>query len=167
MKNENKQIKASSWALGILFVLSAVVLGMFFGVGYDTKTYFEGADKSLIDPAYTGLLLVWLYTLVGLCILAVLGFGIVAAIRNIKTRTSGQQRTGFAGWVFLFTFVAIGASYFMADTNKLLLGDGKTWADNTTDLILSDVCLFSIYTLFAVALLCVILAMTGIFKARR
>jgi hypothetical protein len=167
MKNENKQIKASSWALGILFVLSAVVLGMFFGIGYDNKTYFEGADKSLVDPIYTGLLIIWLYTLVGLCILSVLVFGIAAAIRNLKTRTSGQQRTGFAGWVFLFTFIAIGVSYFMADTTKLLLGDDKTWATDVFDLTLSDVCLYSIYTLFAVALLCVILAMTGIFKARR
>ncbi|MBO7114874.1 MAG: hypothetical protein J6V95_06850, partial [Bacteroidaceae bacterium] len=133
----------------------------------DNKTYFEGADKSLIDPVYTGLLLVWLYTLVGLCILAVLCFGIVSAIRNIKTRTSGQQRTGFAGWVFFFTFVAIGVSYFMADTSKLLLGDDKTWATDPIDLTLSDVCLFSIYALFAVALLSVLLAMTGIFKARR
>ena len=165
MKNENKQIKASSWALGILFVISAVVLVMFFGVGYGNKTYIN--QKNLTDPQYTGLLLIWLYTLVGICIVSVLGFGIVAAIRNMKTRTKGQQRTGFAGWVFLFTFAAVAASYFLADTSKLLLGDGKTWYTDVLDLTLADVCLYSIYALFVVALLCALLSMTGLFKARR
>jgi hypothetical protein len=167
MKNENKQIKVSSWALGILFVVSAVVLVLFFCVGFDNKTYFQETNKSLVDPVYTGLLLVWLYTLVGLCILSVLGFGIAAAIRNIKNKASGQRRTGFAGWVFLFTFIAVGVSYFMADTSKLLLGDEKTWAEDPVDLILSDVCLYSIYALFLVSLICVVLSMSGIFKARK
>lgn len=165
MKNENKQIKASSWALGILFVLSAVVLILFFGVGYGNTTYSNG--KNLTDPEFTGLLLIWLYALVGICILSVLGFGIAAAIRNLKTKTKGQQRTGFAGWVFLFTFVAIAVSYFLADTTPVLLGDGKTFATDITDLTLSDVCLFSIYALFAVSLVCAILSMCGIFKARK
>jgi len=165
MKNENKQIKASSWALGILFVLSAVVLILFFGVGYGNTTYSNG--KNLTDPEFTGLLLIWLYALVGICILSVLGFGVAAAIRNLKTKTKGQQRTGFAGWVFLFTFVAIAVSYFLADTTPVLLGDGKTYATDLTDLTLSDVCLYSIYALFAVSLVCAILSMCGIFKARK
>ena len=88
MENENKQIKASKWALGILFVLSAAVLVMFFGVGYGNKTYLNG--KNQIDPQYTGLLLIWLYALVGLCILSVLGFGLVAAFRNMKVKAKGQ-----------------------------------------------------------------------------
>ena len=165
MKSENKQIKASSWALGILFVLSAAVLILFFGVGYGNKTYSNG--KNLTDPQFTGLLLIWLYSLVGICIVSVLGFGIAAAFRNMKTRTKGQQRTGFAGWVFLFTFAAIAVSYFIADTSKLLLGDGKTWFDDVLDLTLADVCLYSIYALAAVAILCALLSMCGIFKARR
>ena len=165
MKSENKQIKASSWALGILFVLSAVVLIMFFGVGYGNKTYSNG--KNLTDPEYTGLLLIWLYTLVGLCIASVLGFGIVAAFRNMKTKASGQKKTGFAGWVFLFTFAMIALSYFLADTTPVLLGDGKTYATDITDLMLSDVCLYSIYALFLGAILSALLSMCGVFKARR
>ena len=165
MKNENKQIKASSWALGILFVLSAAVLIMFFGVGYGNKTYSNG--KNLTDPQYTGLLLIWLYTLVGLCIASVLGFGLVAAFRNFKTRTKGQQRTGFAGWVFLFTFAVLAVSYFLVDLTPVLLGDGKTYATDVMDLTLSDLCLYSIYTLFLVAVLSALLSMCGVFKARR
>ena len=41
MENENKQIKASKWAFGILCILSAVVLVMFYGV-YGTEMFDGG-----------------------------------------------------------------------------------------------------------------------------
>ena len=165
MENQNnKQIKANSWALGILFVLSAVVLVLFFGVGYGNTTYSNG--KNLTDPEFTGLLLVWLYTLVGLGIAAVLGFGIVAAFRNLKTKTSGQQRTGFAGWVFLFTFIILIVSYFLSSTTPVRKGDGEL-VKTAWELQISDVCLYSIYALVAVSVICSVLSMLGIFKARK
>ena len=164
MENENKQIKASKWALGILFVLSAVVLVLFFGVGYSNTTYLNG--KNLTDPQFTGLLLIWLYALVGICVASVLGFGIVAGIRNLKTKTSGQRRTGFAGWVFIFTFAILAVSYFLSSTTPVRKGDGElvrtVWA-----LQLTDVCLYSIYTLVVVSIICTVLSMIGIFKARK
>lgn len=164
MKTENKQIKASKWALGILFVLSAVVLVLFFGVGYGNTTYLNG--KNLTDPQYTGLLLIWLYALVGICVLSVLGFGIVNAFRNMKTRTKGQQRTGFAGWVFLFTFALLVVSYFLSSTTPVRKGDGVL-VKTAWELQISDVCLYSIYGLVIVSVLCSILSMLGVFKARR
>lgn len=164
MENENKQIKASKWALAILFILSAVVLVLFFGVGYGNKTSLNG--KNLTDPEFTGLLLIWLYSLVGICVASVLGFGIVAGIRNMKTKTSGQRRTGFAGWVFIFTFVILAVSYFLSSTTPVRKGDGElvrtVWA-----LQLSDVCLYSIYALVVVSIICTVLSMIGIFKARK
>lgn len=164
MENENKQIKASKWALAILFVLSAVVLVLFFGVGFGNKTYLNG--KNLTDPQFTGLLLIWLYSLVGICILSVLGFGIVAGIRNLKTKTAGQQRTGFAGWVFIFTFVILVVSYFLSSTKPIRKGDGEL-VKTAWELQISDVCLYSIYALVVVSILCSILSMLGVFKARK
>ena len=164
MKTENKQIKASSWALGILFVISAVVLVLFFGFGYG-ETYYSN-NKNLTAPHYTGLLLVWLYALVGICILAVLGFGLTNALRNLKVKTKSQKRTGFAGWVFLFTFALIAASYFLADTSSVTLGDNSI-EDTLWVLKLSDVCLYSIYGLVVVSIVCSILSMLGIFKAKK
>ena len=164
MENENKQIKASKWALGILFVLSAVVLVLFFGVGYSNTTYLNG--KNLTDPQFTGLLLIWLYALVGICVLSVLGFGIVAGIRNLKTKTTGQQRTGFAGWVFIFTFVLLVVSYFLSSTKPIRKGDGEL-VKTVWELQISDVCLYSIYALVIVSVLCSILSMLGVFKARK
>ena len=164
MENENKQIKASKWALGILFVISAAVLVMFFGVGYGNTTYSNG--KNLTDPQYTGLLLIWLYALVGICVLSVLGFGIVAGIRNLRTKTASQQRTGFAGWVFLFTFAVLAVSYFLSSTDPIKKGDGEI-VRTFWQLQLSDVCLYSIYALVVVSVICSVLSMIGIFKARK
>ena len=164
MENENKQIKASSWALGILFIISAIVLILFYCFGYGNTTYSNG--KNLTDPANTGLLIIWLYTLVGLCIVSVLGFGIAAAFRNMKTKSSGQKRTGFAGWVFVFTFALIILSYFLASTKPVTLGDNSI-VDTTWVLKLSDVCLYSIYGLVIVSVLCSVLSMLGVFKAKK
>ena len=164
MENENKQIKASKWALAILFILSAVVLVLFFGVGYGNQTYLN--NKNLTDPQFTGLLLIWLYSLVGICVLSVLGFGIVAGIRNLKTKTTSQQRTGFAGWVFIFTFAILIVSYFLSSTDPVRKGDG-TLVKIVWELQLSDVCLYSIYALVVVSIICSVLSMIGIFKARK
>jgi len=165
MKNENKQIKASKWALGILFVLSAVVLGLFFGVGYGETIYSN--SKNLTAPHYTGLLLIWLYALVGICVVSVIAFGLVSVIRNLRYRSKSDKKTGYAGWVFLFTIALIVASYFLASTTPVLLGDGKTLERTEWVLKLSDVCLYSIYGLMGVTLLCSVLSMLGIFKSKR
>lgn len=164
MENENKQIKASKWALAILFVISAVVLILFFGVGYGNTTFSNG--KNLTDPQFTGLLLVWLYSLVGIGVVSVLAFGIAAGIRNFKTKTTGQQRTGFAGWVFIFTFVILVVSYFLASTDPVKKGDGEI-VRTIWELQISDVCLYSIYALVVVSIICSALSMLGIFKARK
>ena len=164
MENENKQIKASKWALAILFILSAVVLVLFFGVGYGNQTYLN--NKNLTDPQFTGLLLIWLYALVGICVLSVLGFGIVAGIRNLKTKTTSQQRTGFAGWVFIFTFIILAVSFFLSSDTPVRKGDGEL-VKAAWELQLSDVCLYSIYALVVVSIICSVLSMIGIFKARK
>lgn len=165
MKNENKQIKASKWALGILFVVSAVVLGLFFGVGYGETIYSN--SKNLTAPHYTGLLLVWLYALVAICVAAVLVFGLVGAVRNLRYKSKNSKKTGYAAWIFLLTSVLLVASYFLASTKPVLLGDGKTLERTEWVLKLSDTCLYTIYGLMGVALLCTVFSMLGIFKSKR
>ena len=163
MENQNnKQIKANSWVLGILFVLSAAVLVMFFGVGYGDTEYLN--NSTLTAPRYTGVLLIWLYSLVVICAGAIVVFGIAAAFRSLKTKTKGAK-TGFAGIVFLLTFAIIGASYFLADTTAVRLGN-KELVETPWELILSDMCLYSIYALVVVSLLCSLMSMLGIFKKR-
>ena len=165
MENENKKITASSWALGILFVLSAAVLVMFFGVGYGDPDYVTG--NGLTAPRYTDILLIWMYALVAICVCTILIFGVAAGFRNMKTKVKGQKKTSFAGIIFLLTFIIVGVSYFLASTESVVLGDGKTRVTDVVDLTLSDVCLYSIYALMLISIFCSLLSMLGIFKSKK
>ena len=164
MENQgNKQIKASAWALGILLVLSAAVLVMFFGVGFGDMEPIGG--KNITSPRYTGLLLIWLYALVALTAGAVLVFGLVNAFRNMRSKTKGQKKTGFAGWVFLFTIAVVAVAYFLADTTPVYTGEQEL-VDSIWQLTITDVCLYSIYALVLVSILCSVLSMLGLFKSK-
>ena len=164
MENDVKKIKASSWALGILFVLSAIVLVLFFAVGFGDTLPIGG--KNLTAPRYTDLLLIWIYVMVAICAGCVLVFGIANGIRNMKTKTAGTKRTGFAGIIFLLTAVIVVVSYFMASTKAVRLGDDSL-VDTVWELKITDVCLYSIYALVLISILCSILSMLGVFKSKR
>ncbi len=164
MENENKQIKASKWALSALFILSAVVLILFFCVGYGETMFLN--NSNLTAPHYTGLLLIWMYALVVICAGTILGFGIVAGIKNMKYKTKGEKKTGFAGILFIVTAVIVVVSYFLASTEPVRLGTNELVTD-AFSLKLTDVCLYSIYALVVISVICAILSMIGVFKSKK
>ena len=163
MKTDNKQIKVSSWVLSVLFILSAAVLVMFFCFGFGEEIYSNG--KNITSPRYVDVLIIWLYALVAICIGTVLGFGISSALKGMKEKTK-QRKNGFAGWVFLFTFALVAVSYFLASTEPIELGTEEI-VETIWVLKLSDVCMFSIYGLLGVSVVCSVLSMLGVFNARR
>lgn len=155
-----KKLSASQIVLWVLFILSAIVLVMFFGVGYDHQESFNG--EPLTAPIYTGLLIVWLYALVVICAGVVFGFGIAKAFRK---KSKKAARTGLVGFVFLFMLAAVVISYFTASTDSVILGGGKICED-VFDLKLSDTCLYSMYALLLVAIIAALCSMIGVFKAK-
>jgi hypothetical protein len=158
-----KKNNASSIVLAILFLVSAAVLVMFFCVGYGMQDTFNG--NTYTAPQYTGLLLIWLYALVGICTASVFIFAIINGIKNLKYRKKGERKISFVAPVFFFTAVAIVASYFLAGTDPIRLGDQSLF-ENVSLLKLTDVCLYSIYALVVVAILSAFLSMIGVFKAK-
>lgn len=162
MENENKQIKASKWALGILCILSAIVLILFYCVGAD-KTEFLN-DSNLKAPQFTGLLIVWMYVMVILTAVAVLGFGICAGIKNMKVKTR-SDRGGFAGIVILITAAVIVVSYLLGSTEPVQTGEKLV--DKVGTLKLTDTCLLSIYVLVLASTVCTALSMVGVFKSKK
>ena len=155
-----KKISASQIALWVLLILSAVVLVMFFGVGYGKQDTFNG--NVYTAPQYTGLLIIWLYALVIICAGVVFAFGI-AKLFTKKSKKS--VRTGLVGPVFLFMFAAVAVSYLLSSTTPVRLGD-QSLCEKISDLKLADTCLYSIYALSAVAIIVALLAMCGAFKAK-
>lgn len=162
MENENKQIKASKWALGILCIISAIVLVMFYCVGADNTEYLN--NENLKAPQFTGLLIVWMYAMIILTAGSVLGFGISAGIKNMKVKTK-SDRGGFAGLVLLMTAVLIVLSFFMASTTPVQTGEELV--EKVSTLKLTDTCLYSTYVLVVAAAICTALSMIGVFKAKK
>ena len=162
MENGNKQIKASSWALGILCILSAIVLVMFYCIGADNTEFLN--DSNLKAPQFTGLLIVWMYVMVILTAGAVLGFGISAGIKNMKVKTKGS-RGGFAGIVILITAAVVIVSYLLGSTEPVKTGEELV--DKVGTLKLTDTCLLSTYVLVVAAAVCTALSMVGVFKSKK
>ena len=158
-----KKNNASSIVLAILFLLSAAVLVMFFCVGYGMQDTFNG--NTYTAPQYTGLLLIWLYALVAICTASVFIFAIINGIKSLKYRKKGERKISYVAPVFLFTAAAVVASYFLAGTDPIRLGDQSLF-ENVSLLKLTDVCLYSIYSIVIVAILSALLSMIGVFKAK-
>ena len=155
-----KKVSPSQIALWVLLIISAIVLVLFYGVGYGTQETI--GINTYTAPDNTGLLIVWLYALVILCAGVVFAFGIAKAFRKKSKKTA---RTGLVGPVFLFMFAAVAVSYLISSTEPIRKGDGVL-VKNIFDLKLSDTCLYSIYALSAVAIIVTLLAMIGVFKAK-
>ncbi|MBP8602746.1 MAG: hypothetical protein ACOX32_02350 [Bacteroidaceae bacterium] len=183
MKNNNKidevkeiKIKASSWALWILLLISAVILVLFYGVGYDVTEFHN--NENLTAPTHTGTLLIWLYALVAITIAVIFLFGVINGSRNwkyrriVKKRPKSEEtamrdgRSGYVAPVFLFTAIAVAVSIFMSKGVPVRLDGGTTLFDNETLLKLTEVCLYSIYALSAATLLSLLLSMLGVFKKK-
>lgn len=158
-----KKLNASSLILTILFIISAVVLVMFYCIGYGDMETIN--INTLVSPRYTELLIVWMYILVGLCTLSVFVFAIINGIKNRRKRKNGERRNSWVAPVFLFMIVTIVLSYFFANDEPVRTG--AVLFENATTLKMVDVCLYSIYILTAVALFCTILAMLGVFKSKK
>ena len=155
-----KKVSASQIALWILLIISAVVLIMFYCVGYGKEDVFNG--NVYTAPANTGLLIVWLYALVIIGIGVVFVFGLAKAFRK---KSKKGARMGLVGPVFLFMFAAVAISYFISSAEPVRLGD-LSLCEKVFDLKLSDTCLYSIYALLFVAIVSALLSMTGAFKAK-
>lgn len=156
-----KKFSASRLALIILFIISAVVLVMFYCVGYGNQDTMNGAVYTC--PQNTGLLLIWLYALVVICAAVVFIFAIVNGIKGAKSKKG--KKTSFVGIIFLIMLIVVVASYFLASTEPVRLGSLQL-CEKVSDLKISDTCLYSIYVLLVAAIVSAVLAMLGVFKAK-
>lgn len=155
-----KKVSASQIALWILLILSAVVLVMFYCVGYGNTDYFNGA--SYTAPKNTGMLIVWLYALVVIGAGSVFVFGIA---KLFSKKSKNTTRTSLVAPVFIFMFAAIIVSYFLSSDIPVRKGDGKL-EESVFNLKLTDTCLYSMYALALVSIASALLAMLGVFKAK-
>ncbi len=148
--------KTSSYVFAALVGVSAVVLGLFFFVGYDNYITLNG--KSVVDPQFTDLLMYWMYALVAAGIVFVVLFVIAQFFATLKTNPRSAMNTviGIVLVVALF-----GGAYALAEDTPIRMADNTLFEDKF-NLILSDVCIYVQYVLLAVSVLLTVVSLLGV-----
>lgn len=151
--------KVSSLALYVVFGISALVLILFFCVGYNNMESY--ASGFLTTPKFTDLLLYWQYALVVICIICTVIGAIIS--RGGKIDSQMPKSANVLKTIGLLLFVpllVIGA--ILGSSKPVRTGEGIY--DNSFWLVATDAMLYTIYGLIIVVVIGLILNMLGIFK---
>ena len=146
--------KVSYYIFYVLVALILVVLGLFFGVGYNNPMGEYNA------PEHTETLIYLMYALFAVCVLVTLLGSLALFVGGLKDDPKGAVKSILA--VILFAAVLVGA-YAIGSAEPITMGDGKVFEDATM-LKMSDMMIYSIYLLLAVAGVATLVNLTGIFK---
>ena len=147
----------SYYILYALFALIAVVLALFFGVGYNTVN-----AAGLVEPQYTNALLYLKYALVAVTIILAVGAGLIQFFASLKDDPKSAVKTVVA-LVLVAALVVV--CYSMGSAEPILV-NGEPYAE-TGWLKVTDMFLYSMYALGVIATLATIVNMSGIFKKNK
>lgn len=146
--------KVSYYIFYVLIALILVVLGLFFGVGYDNPMGEYNA------PEHTETLIYLMYALFAVCVLVTVLGGLAQFGTSLKDDPKGAIKSLLA--LVLFAGVLVGA-YVMGSDQPLVMADGTEFTDATM-LKLSDMMIYAIYLLLGVAGVATLVNLSGIFK---
>ena len=146
--------KVSYYIFYVLVALILVVLGLFFGVGYNNPMGEHNA------PEHTETLIYLMYALFAICVLVTVLGSLALFVGSLKDDPKGAVKSILA--VILFAAVLVGA-YAIGSAEPITMGDGKVFEDAAM-LKMSDMMIYSIYLLLTVAGVATLVNLTGIFK---
>ena len=146
--------KVSYYIFYVLIALILVVLGMFFGVGYNNPMGDYNA------PQHTETLIFLIYGFLALCLLVTVLGGLAQFALSLKDDPKSAVKSLLA--IALFAGVLVGA-YVMGSEEPLTMASGEVFTD-TTMLKLSDMMLYAIYLLLTVTGVATLINLSGIFK---
>ena len=156
-----KAHRVSFFVFVALIIATLVVFGLFYGVGYDNLVGKYNA------PEHTGTLIVFMYVMAGVCILAT----VLGALMNVVSSLGGPKGVNITGVpdkaisVVSFAILAIVmiVSWVMASDAALVLPSGDIFSDAIL-LKISDLFLYALYSLLALATLGLVVNLSGVFK---
>ena len=146
--------KVSYYIFYVLIALILVVLGLFFGVGYNNPMGDYNA------PQHTETLIFLMYGFLALCLLVTVLGGIAQFALSLKDDPKSAVKSLLA--IALFAGVLVGA-YVMGSDEPLTMASGEQFTD-VTMLKLSDMMLYAIYLLLTVTGVATLINLSGIFK---
>jgi hypothetical protein len=137
-----------------MMALIIVVLAMFFCVGYNNPVGEYNA------PEHTETLMYFMYIMFGVCVAVTVLGGLAKFLAGLKDNPKGSMKSLLG--IILFVAVLV-VAWAIASDEPLVMASGETYTD-TTMLKMSDMMIYSIYTLLGVAAVATVLNLTGIFK---
>ena len=136
--------KVSYYVFYVCIALILVVLGMFFGVGYN-----ETNAAGLVEPANTPALMYLMYGMFAVTVIATLIGAIAQFGGALKDNPKGAVKS-LLGLILLVVLLIV--TYNIGSSETVVLGDGSEYSD-VTMLKVSDMLLYSTYVLFGICLL--------------
>ena len=147
--------KVSYYVFYVCIALILVVLGMFFGVGYN-----ETNAAGLVEPANTPALMYLMYGMFAVTVIATLIGAIAQFGGALKDNPKGAVKSLLA---LILLVVLLIVTYNIGSSETVVLGDGSEYSD-VTMLKVSDMLLYSTYVLFGIAAIGTLINLSGIFK---
>ena len=147
--------KVSYYVFYVCIALILVVLGMFFGVGYN-----ETNAAGLVEPANTPALMYLMYGMFAVTVIATLIGAIAQFGGALKDNPKGAVKS-LLGLILLVVLLIV--TYNIGSSETVVLGDGSEYSD-VTMLKVSDMLLYSTYVLFGIASIGTLINLSGIFK---
>lgn len=147
--------KVSYYVFYVCIALILVVLGMFFGVGYN-----ETNVAGLVEPANTPALMYLMYGMFAVTVIATLIGAIAQFGGALKDNPKGAVKS-LLGLILLVVLLIV--TYNIGSSETVVLGDGSEYSD-VTMLKVSDMLLYSTYVLFGIAAIGTLINLSGIFK---
>ena len=147
--------KVSYYVFYVCIALILVVLGMFFGVGYN-----ETNAAGLVEPANTPALMYLMYGMFAVTVIATLIGAIAQFGGALKDNPKGAVKS-LLGLILLVVLLIV--TYNIGSSETVVLGDGSEYSD-VTMLKVSDMLLYSTYVLFCIAAIGTLINLSGIFK---
>ena len=146
-----KAHRVSFFVFVALIIATLVVFGLFYGVGYDNPVGKYNA------PEHTGTLIVFMYVMAGVCILAT----VLGALMNVVSSLGGPKGVNITGVPDKAIVMIV--SWVMASDAALVLPSGDIFSDAIL-LKISDLFLYALYSLLALATLGLVVNLSGVFK---
>ena len=147
--------KVSYYVFYVCIALILVVLGMFFGVGYN-----ETNAAGLVEPANTPALMYLMYGMFAVTVIATLIGAIAQFGGALKDNPKGAVKS-LLGLILLVVLLIV--TYNIGSSETVVLGDGSEYSD-VTMLKVSDMLLYSTYVMFGIAAIGTLINLSGIFK---
>ena len=154
-----KASKIASIAYYILLAVSAVVLVLFFCVGFgNMESLPSGYYKS---PQYTDLLMAWMYVLAAICGVCTVAGAVMAKGGKVDSNMPAWGKTLATVGLWLFVPVLV-VAWFLGSKDPIMTGTGiyeyAFWLQST------DAIIYTVYVLLVVTALALVASLSGIFK---